>query len=79
MQQTAPLVTNEITGTGEIDKRALLDSIVQTVGLDGFEAFTTESYKKYIDDSYELKKYMAEKEMEIQQMVNQQQPQQPTQ
>jgi hypothetical protein len=31
MQQTAPLVTNEITGTGEIDKRALLNSIIQTV------------------------------------------------
>ena len=76
MQQTAPLVTNEITGTGEIDKRALLNSIIQTVWLDGFEAFTTESYKKYIDDSYEIKKYMAEKEMEVQQVVQQWQPQQ---
>lgn len=75
MQQAAPLVTNEITGTGEIDKRALLDSIVSTVWLDWFKAFDVESYKKYIDDSYELKEYMAEKEIELQQKTQWAMPQ----
>lgn len=74
MQQTAPLVTNEITGTWEIDKRALLNSIITTVWLDGFEAFTPESYKQYIDDSYEIKKYITQKELELQQEAQQWQP-----
>jgi FtsZ-interacting cell division protein YlmF len=60
----------------DIDNRAFLESVADYAGLKGFKAMTTEEQKQYIDDSYQIKDYIQQKEIEAQQQAQQAQPQQ---
>ena len=76
MQNTAAFATNPITQLPDIDNKAFLESVADYAGLKGFKAMTTEEQKEYIDQSYEIKDYIQQKEMEAQQQMQQAQPQQ---
>lgn len=76
MQNTSAFSTNPITGLPDIDNRAFLESVADYAGLRGFKAMTTDEQKEYIDQSYEIKDYIQQKEMEAQQQVQQEQSQQ---
>lgn len=77
IQNLTPFVQNEITQLGEIDKRSFLDSVLKTIWLPGFKAYDKESYTQYINDSYDIKELMVEREMQLQQKQQQAQPWQP--
>ena len=76
MQNTSAFSTNPITGLPDIDNRAFLESVADYAWLRGFKAMSTEEQKEYIDQSYEIKDYIQQKEMEAQQQAQQEQPQQ---
>ena len=76
MQNTSAFATNPITWLPDIDNKAFLESVADYAGLKGFKAMTTEEQKQYIDDSYVIKDYIQQKEMEAQQQAQQQAPQQ---
>ena len=78
MQNTSAFATNPITGLPDIDNRAFLESVADYAGLKGFKAMTTDEQKQYIDDSYVIKDYIQQKEIEAQQQVQASQPQQET-
>lgn len=78
MQNIAPLANNEITNINDINREELLQEIFKSVGLTGFKKASVEDKKKYLDESYEIKKYIIEKEAELQQPQGQGKPQQPT-
>jgi hypothetical protein len=79
MQNTSAFATNPITGLPDIDNRAFLESVADYAGLKGFKAMSTDEQKQYIDDSYVIKDYIQQKEIEAQQQVQQtQQVEQPT-
>ena len=71
IQNLTPFVQNEITQLWEIDKRAFLDSVLKTVWLPGFKAYDKESYESYINDSYDIKELMLDREMQLQQKQQQ--------
>ena len=77
MQNTAAFATNPITWLPDIDNKAFLSSVADYAWLKWFKAMTTEEQKQYIDDSYQIKDYIQQKEMEAQQQIQQQTPQQP--
>lgn len=79
MQNTSAFSTNPITGLPDIDNRAFLESVADYAGLRGFKAMTTDEQKQYIDESYEIKDYIQQKEMEAQQQAQASQPQQQAQ
>ena len=74
IQNLTPFVQNEITQLWEIDKRAFLDSVLKTIWLPGFKPYDKESYEAYINDSYDIKELMVEREMQLQQKQQQAQP-----
>lgn len=76
MQNTAWFATNPITWLPDIDNRAFLESITDYAGLKWFKAMTVDEQKQYIDESYQIKDYIQQKEMEAQQQAQQAQPQQ---
>ena len=76
MQNTAAFATNPITQLPDIDNQAFLESIADYAGLKWFKAMTTEEQKKYIDQSYEIKDYIQQKEIQSQQQAQAAQPQQ---
>ena len=76
MQNTAWFSTNPITQLPDIDNQAFLESIASYAGLRGFKAMTMDEQKKYIDNSYEIKDYIQEKEIALQQKAQAAQPQQ---
>lgn len=76
MQNTAAFSTNPITGLPDIDNRAFLESVADYAGLKGFKAMSTDEQKQYIDESYEIKDYIQQKEIEAQQQAQQEAPQQ---
>ena len=76
MQNTAAFATNPITQLPDIDNKAFLESVADYAGLKWFKAMTTEEQKEYIDQSYEIKDYIQQKELEAQQQAQQAQPQQ---
>lgn len=76
MQNTAWFATNPITWLPDIDNRAFLESITDYAGLKWFKAMTVDEQKQYIDESYQIKDYIQQKEMEAQQQTQQAQPQQ---
>ena len=73
MQNTSAFATNPITGLPDIDNKAFLESVADYAGLKGFKAMTTDEQKQYIDESYEIKDYIQQKEMEAQQQAQPQQ------
>lgn len=79
MQNTSAFATNPITWLPDIDNRAFLESVADYAGLKGFKAMSTDEQKQYIDESYQIKDYIQQKEMEAQQQVQQQIPQQQAQ
>lgn len=76
MQNTAAFATNPITQLPDIDNQAFLESIADYAGLKWFKAMTTDEQKKYIDQSYEIKDYIQQKEIQSQQQAQAAQPQQ---
>ena len=76
MQNTASFATNPITWLPDIDNRAFLESITDYAGLKWFKAMTVDEQKQYIDESYQIKDYIQQKEMEAQQQAQASQPQQ---
>ena len=76
MQNTAWFATNPITWLPDIDNRAFLESITDYAGLKWFKAMTVDEQKQYIDESYQIKDYIQQKEMEAQQQAQASQPQQ---
>ena len=76
MQNTSAFAMNPITGLPDIDNKAFLESVADYAGLKGFKAMTTDEQKQYIDDSYIIKDYMQQKEIEAQQQAQQEMPQQ---
>ena len=76
MQNTAAFATNPITQLPDIDNQAFLESVADYAGLKWFKAMTTEEQKEYIDKSYEIKDYIQKKEVEAQQQLQSQMPQQ---
>ena len=75
MQNTAWFATNPITGLPDIDNKAFLESVADYAGLKWFKAMSTDEQKQYIDESYIIKDYIQQKEMEAQQQAQQAQPQ----
>ena len=76
MQNTSAFAMNPITGLPDIDNKAFLESVADYAGLKGFKAMTTDEQKQYIDDSYIIKDYIQQKEIEAQQQAQQEMPQQ---
>lgn len=76
MQNTSAFATNPITWLPDIDNKAFLESVADYAGLKGFKAMSTDEQKQYIDESYEIKDYIQQKEIEAQQQAQQAQPQQ---
>ena len=76
MQNTAAFATNPITQLPDIDNQAFLESIADYAGLKWFKAMTTDEQKRYIDQSYEIKDYIQQKEIQSQQQAQAAQPQQ---
>ena len=76
MQNTSAFATNPITGLPDIDNRAFLESVADYAGLKWFKAMSTDEQKQYIDESYEIKDYIQQKEIEAQQQAQQEAPQQ---
>lgn len=74
MQNTAAFATNPITQLPDIDNQAFLESIADYAGLKGFKAMTIDEQKQYIDEAYEIKDYIQQKEMQAQQQMQTQQP-----
>ena len=79
MQNTAWFATNPITWLPDIDNKAFLESVADYAGLKGFKAMTTDEQKQYIDESYIIKDYIQQKEIEAQKQAQASQPQQQVQ
>ena len=71
-QNTAQFAQNPITWLSDIDNWAFLSSIADYAGLKWFKPMSVEEQKEYIDKSYEIKNYIAQKEAEAQQQTQQQ-------
>ena len=76
MQNTSWFSVNPITQLPDIDNKAFLTSIADYAWLKWFKAMSVEEQKKQIDESYEIKDYIQQKELELQQKAQAQQPQQ---
>ena len=79
MQNTAAFATNPITQLPDIDNQAFLESVADYAWLKWFKAMSLDEQKQYIDDAYEIKDYIQQKELESQQQLQAQMPQQPQQ
>lgn len=77
MQNTSWFSVNPITQLPDIDNKAFLTSIADYAWLKWFKAMSVDEQKKQIDESYEIKDYIQQKELELQQKAQAQQPQQP--
>lgn len=78
MQNTAGFAMNPITWLPDIDNRAFLESIADYAGLRWFKAMSEEEQKQYIDEAYDIKNYIQQKEIESQQQAQPQQAEAPT-
>lgn len=78
MQNTQGFSVNPITQLPDIDNKAFLTSIADYAWLKWFKALSVDEQKKQIDESYEIKDYIQEKELELQKKAQASQPQQPT-
>lgn len=76
MQNTAWFSTNPITWLPDIDTKTFLESIADYAGLKWFKAMNIDEQKEYIDEAYDIKNYIQQKEIESQQQAQAQQPQQ---
>lgn len=76
MQNTAWFSTNPITWLPDIDTKAFLESVADYAGLKWFKAMNIDEQKEYIDEAYDIKNYIQQKEIESQQQAQASQPQQ---
>ena len=76
MQNLAWVSTNPITGLPDMDTKSFLEAVTDYAWLEGLKPFTLEEQKQYVDDAYEIKDYIQQKEIQAQQQAQAQQPQQ---
>lgn len=76
MQNTAQFSANPITWLPDINNQSFLESVADYAWLRWFKTMSIDEQKEYIDESYEIKNYIQEKEMESQQKAQASQPQQ---
>lgn len=75
MQNMAWFAQNPITGLSDMDNEAFLSEMSKNVWLSAIKPMTLDEQKEYIDKAYDLKDYIQQKEMELQQKAQQAQPQ----